>query len=113
MNADQTVIDLELQDVLRAVVARLIPDDHLAPGAAEAVTDRDILSTLSGPLSGFTARYVDGLLGVNELARNTFGLNFVRLNVTEQDAILNRLESDVEIGWSCPPAASSNSSEST
>ena len=99
MNADQTVIDLELQDVLRAIVARLIPDDRLAPGAAEAATDRDVLSALSGPLSGFTARYLDGLRGVNELARNTFGQNFVRLNAPQQDVILKRLEFDVEIAW--------------
>lgn len=99
MNADQTVIDLALQDALRAVMARLNPADHLAAGAAEAATDRDTLSALSGPLAGFAARYVDGVNGVNELARNTFGLNFVRLNATEQDAILKRLESDVEIAW--------------
>jgi gluconate 2-dehydrogenase gamma chain len=97
MNAKQTAMDAHLQAILGAVVARLIPDDDLGRGAAEARADRYILLALAGPLSGCAAQYAAGLNGVNALAIATYGRDFTRLNGAEQDAVLRRLEVDAEI----------------
>ncbi|MEJ0097705.1 MAG: gluconate 2-dehydrogenase subunit 3 family protein [Bauldia sp.] len=90
------ILDAQLEEILCAIVARLIPADDLGPGAIEARVDRYICAALAGPLSSCLPRYVSGLQGVNALATGEFGGDFVRLPASVRDEVLRRLEVDAE-----------------
>lgn len=88
------ILEADLVEILRAVIARLIPDDELGPGGLAAGADRYILTSLAGSLSGCLPSYVAGLRALGALARTEFGAAFISLPPSVQDEALRSLEGD-------------------
>ena len=81
-------------DLLEAVVARLIPNDALGPGAKEARAAHYIDRALGGALASSRQAYAAGLAAVDRYARISRGKPFLELSATDQDSVLI----DVEAG---------------
>ena len=81
-------------DLLEAVVARLIPNDALGPGAKEARATHYIDRALGGALASSRQAYAAGLAALDRYARISRGKPFIELSATDQDSILV----DVEAG---------------
>ncbi len=75
-------------ELVRAIVARLIPADENGPGALEARADRFIDRALGGALKGQRQAYTAGLAAVNALAQSSKGTPFAKLSPADQDAVL-------------------------
>jgi gluconate 2-dehydrogenase gamma chain len=94
MTDPNDILEADLVEILRAVIARLIPDDELGPGGLAAGADHYILTSLAGSLSGCLPGYVAGLRALDALARTEFGAAFVSLPASVQDEALRSLEGD-------------------
>ena len=79
-------------EIVRAVVARLIPSDENGPGALEARADRYIDRALAGALKTSRAAYTTGLADINARAQSTKGNAFAKLNAADQDAVLTSVQ---------------------
>jgi gluconate 2-dehydrogenase gamma chain len=79
-------------EILRAMVARLIPADENGPGALEARADRYIDRGLAGALKSSRAAYTTGLAGVEAQAQSLKGAAFSKLAPADQDAVLTNIE---------------------
>jgi gluconate 2-dehydrogenase gamma chain len=79
-------------EILRAVVARIIPADENGPGALEARADRYIDRALSGALRNQRPAYTTGLAEVDARARSLKGAGFANLSAADQDAVLTDMQ---------------------
>jgi gluconate 2-dehydrogenase gamma chain len=84
---------------LEAIAARLIPSDANGPGAVEAGAARYIDRALGGALASSREAYRSGLAAVDSYARMSKGALFVALSPTDQDAVLNDMETNLAIGF--------------
>jgi gluconate 2-dehydrogenase gamma chain len=91
--------------ILDAVVARLIPDDALGPGAKEAGATRYIDRALAGALSSSRQAYADGLAALDLYARSSRGTAFAELPPTDQDSVLIDVETGAATGFNGSSAA--------
>ena len=91
--------------ILDAVVARLIPDDALGPGAKEAGATRYIDRALAGALSSSRQAYADGLAALDRYARSSRGTAFAELPPTDQDSVLIDVETGAATGFNGSSAA--------
>ena len=82
-------------DMLEAMVARIVPTDSNGPGAAEARAAHYIDRALTGPLASSKPAYVSGLAALDAYAQSSKGAPFVKLNASDQDAVLTDLEKNV------------------
>lgn len=92
-------LDAAEGEALRAIVARLIPADHLGPGGLEAGAATYIDRALAGPLAGSRDAYRDGLAALDVRARAAQGDRFAALDPAAQDALLGDLEMNVPAGF--------------
>jgi gluconate 2-dehydrogenase gamma chain len=79
-------------EILRAMIARLIPADQNGPGALEARADRFIDRALGGALKNLRAVYSSGLADVNARAQSSKGAPFAKLSSVDQDAVLTEIQ---------------------
>jgi gluconate 2-dehydrogenase gamma chain len=86
-------------DTLEAIVARLIPSDANAPGAAEARAAHYIDRALAGPLSSARRAYAAGLAALNAYAQTSKGGQFASLQAKDQDAVLSEMERNFATGF--------------
>ena len=86
-------------DTLEAIVARLIPTDENGPGATEARAAHYIDRALTGPLASSRSAYSSGIEALNRYAEASRGALFTQLAVSDQDAVLSDMESDVATGF--------------
>ena len=88
----------EEADTLEAIMARLIPNDELGPGAVEA----GALNYLDRALGGFLApdreEYRLNLAALDRYCRMSRGAPFVELSTTDQDSVLIDLETGSATG---------------
>jgi gluconate 2-dehydrogenase gamma chain len=88
----------EEADILEAIMARLIPNDELGPGAVEAGALNYIDRALGGFLSGQREAYRNGIAAFDRYATMTRGAPFVQLSTTDQDSVLIDTESGAATG---------------
>src|SRR5579872_2881799 len=81
-SAAQTVPEMAL---LEAAVDRIIPPDHLGPGAKDCGATGYVAPLLDQPLR-------DGLASIDSEARAKFGKPFVELPAANQDEVLTAIE---------------------
>ena len=79
-------------EIVRAVVARLIPSDQNGPGALEARADRYIDRALAGALKASRSVYSTGLADINTRAQSLKGNAFAKLPAADQDAVLSAVQ---------------------
>jgi gluconate 2-dehydrogenase gamma chain len=79
---------------LEAIMARLIPNDEMGPGAVEAGALNYIDRALGGFLSDSREAYRNGLAAFDRYCRMSRGAPFVQLSAVDQDSVLI----DVEAG---------------
>lgn len=91
--------------ILDAVVARLIPNDALGPGAKEAGATRYIDRALAGALSASRQAYTSGLAALDRYARSSRGKAFAELSPTDQDSVLIDVETGAATGFTGSSAA--------
>ena len=91
--------------ILDAVVARLIPNDALGPGAKEAGATRYIDRALAGALSSSRQAYTSGLAALDRYARSSRGKAFAELSPTDQDSVLIDVETGTATGFTGISAA--------
>jgi gluconate 2-dehydrogenase gamma chain len=86
-------------DLLEAIVARLIPNDALGPGAKEARAAHYIDRALGGALASARQTYEAGLAALDRYSRSSRGKPFTELGATDQDAVLRDLETGAAAGF--------------
>jgi len=79
-------------DALRAVLARLIPDDATGPGALEAGVDDYVLRRYAGPLGTEAGAYAGWLDELDRTSIEAHGARFAEVDAAAQDAMLETLE---------------------
>ena len=88
-----------VEDVLEAIVARLIPTDEDGPGATEARAASYIDRALGGALASSRETYAEGLAATDAYARASKGPPFATLAPADQDRILGEMEEGVATGF--------------
>ena len=83
---------------VEAITGRIVPTDH-EPGAIEANCVNFIDKALAHEDADLRPIYAEGLPGVDAVARERFGADFVELGPGAQDAVLLALEDDEAAGW--------------
>jgi gluconate 2-dehydrogenase gamma chain len=86
-------------DLLEAIVARLIPNDALGPGAKEARAAHYIDRALGGALASSRQTYEAGLAALEGYSRSSRGKRFAELAATDQDAVLSDVETGAATGF--------------
>ncbi len=86
-------------DLLEAIVARLIPNDALGPGAKEARAAHYIDRALGGALASSRQTYEAGLAALDRYSRSSRGKPFTGLAATDQDAVLSDVETGAATGF--------------
>jgi gluconate 2-dehydrogenase gamma chain len=86
-------------DLLEAIVARLIPNDALGPGAKEARAAHYIDRALGGALASSRQAYEAGLAALDRYSRSSRGKPFAELAAADQDAVLIDVESGAAAGF--------------
>jgi gluconate 2-dehydrogenase gamma chain len=86
-------------DLLEAIVARLIPNDALGPGAKEARAAHYIDRALGGALASSRQTYEAGLAALDRYSRSSRGKPFTELAATDQDGVLSDVETGAATGF--------------
>jgi gluconate 2-dehydrogenase gamma chain len=86
------MLEPDQQLILEHVVARLIPNDELGPGAREAGVAVYIARMLGEHEMGLVDTYAHGLAALDAHARSVHGTAFVDLSAAHQDTELRELE---------------------
>ena len=82
---------LEEGQTADAICDRLIPEDQ-DPGASQVGVVNFIDIQLMGPYKRFRSSYRQGLKGIDQASRQTYGQRFTELSAEKQDAVLKELE---------------------
>jgi gluconate 2-dehydrogenase gamma chain len=85
-------------DLLEAIVARLIPNDALGPGAKEARAAHYIDRALGGALRDSREAYRSGLSAFDRYCRMSRGKGFPELSPSDQDSVLIDVETGTATG---------------
>lgn len=88
----QTALSPAQLKTLEAFVDRIVPKDELGPGAVECGAATYIDRALAGYLAGEKTAFLDGLAGLDALARATNNAAFADLAPEQRDAILTGME---------------------
>lgn len=102
--AFETLTSVE-SETLDAMVSRIIPSDENGPGAHEARAVHFIDRALAGPMAAQRAAYANGLLALNDYTLATQSKTFPLLSASEQDAVLEAMETGGLTGY---PGASTS-----
>jgi gluconate 2-dehydrogenase gamma chain len=86
-------------ELLRAIIARIIPADEHGPGALEARADRFIDRALAGALKNQRSTYAAGLAAVDAYAQSAKGSTFAKLSTSDQDFILTEIQFNRAAGF--------------
>jgi gluconate 2-dehydrogenase gamma chain len=86
-------------ETLRAMIARLIPNDENGPGALEARADRFIDRGLAGALKNQRPAYTAGLAAVDAYAQSSQKAPFAKLSAAAQDAVLTEMQANRATGF--------------
>jgi gluconate 2-dehydrogenase gamma chain len=92
----------EESEILAAIAERIFPTTE-TPGAVEIGAVNYIDNALAGDYAALRPLYRQGLRAINRQARAKFGKQFLALNESQQDAVLNDFESGSVDGFK--PAA--------
>lgn len=88
----QTALSPAQLKTLEAFVDRIVPKDELGPGAVECGAAIYIDRALAGALAGEKAAFLDGLAGLDTLARAADNAAFADLAPEQRDALLTSME---------------------
>jgi gluconate 2-dehydrogenase gamma chain len=99
-----TTLDATESEILKAVVARIIPADENGPGALEARADRYIDRALAGALASMRPLYAAGLAEVDAYAKSSKGASFAKLSASDQDALLADMQDNRATGFTGQPS---------
>ena len=91
--APATVLSAEQLRTLEAFIDRLVPKDENGPGAVEMGAAIYIDRALAGPNAGEKAALLEGLSGVETLARSTHNASFADLTPDQRDELLTAMDS--------------------
>ena len=84
---------------LEAFIDRIVPKDELGPGAVECGAATYIDRSLAGALASEKAAFLDGLAGVDTLARSTHNSAFADLTPDVRDQLLTSMDSGTAAGF--------------
>ncbi len=88
----QTALSPAQLKTLEAFVDRIVPKDELGPGAVGCGAATYIDRALAGALAAEKTAFLDGLAGVDALARSTHNAAFADLTPEQRDALLTSME---------------------
>lgn len=80
--------------IIEAFVDRLIPNDENGPGAVECGVVTYFDRSFASALAADKPRILEGLAGVDSLARKMHGGGFIELSSAQKDGVLAALEGD-------------------
>lgn len=86
-------------DLLDAMLARLIPNDELGPGAREARVIHYIDRALGSALANSRQSYANGLASLDKYAQVSRGKGFLQLGPRDQDSVLIDVETGTATGF--------------
>lgn len=88
----QTALSPAERKTLEAFVDRLVPKDENGPGAVECGAANYIDRALAGALAAEKGSFVEGLAGVDTLARSTHNAAFAELAPEVRDELLTAMD---------------------
>jgi gluconate 2-dehydrogenase gamma chain len=88
----ETALTPEQLKTLEAMLDRIVPKDELGPGAVECGAAVYIDRSLAGALAGEKAAFIEGLAGVDVLARSSHNAAFAELSPEVRDELLTGME---------------------
>lgn len=97
--APKTALSPAELKTLEAFVDRLVPNDENGPGAVECGAANYIDRALAGALAGEKGPFLDGLAGVETLARTTHNTGFADLSPEVRDEILTAMDNGTATGF--------------
>jgi gluconate 2-dehydrogenase gamma chain len=84
---------------LEAFIDRLVPRDENGPGAVDCGAATYIDRALAGALAGEKATFLDGLAGVETLAKATHNSAFAELSPEVRDELLTSMDTGTAAGF--------------
>ncbi|MGA2712348.1 MAG: gluconate 2-dehydrogenase subunit 3 family protein [Bryobacteraceae bacterium] len=84
---------------LEAFIDRIVPKDELGPGAVECGAATYIDRSLAGALASEKTAFLDGLAGVDSLARSTHNAAFADLTPELRDQLLTSMDNGTAAGF--------------
>jgi gluconate 2-dehydrogenase gamma chain len=90
--APSTALTPAQLNTLEAIIDRIVPQDELGPGAVECGAATYIDRALAGALAAEKGAFVEGLAGVDALARSTYNAAFADLMPEMRDSLLTSIE---------------------
>jgi gluconate 2-dehydrogenase gamma chain len=99
-----TTLNATESEILKAIVARIMPADENSPGSLEARADRYIDRALGGALASMRPLYAAGLAEVDAYAKSSKGASFAKLSPSDQDAVLADMQDNRAAGFTGQPS---------
>jgi Gluconate 2-dehydrogenase subunit 3 len=93
--APETALSPGQRKTLEAFIDRLVPKDENGPGAVECGAANYIDRALAGALATEKSSFLDGLAGVETLARSTHNADFADLSPEIRDELLTAMDNGV------------------
>jgi hypothetical protein len=90
--APSTALSAAQLKTLEAMIDRIVPKDELGPGAVECGAGTYIDRALAGALAAEKGAFVEGLAGVDALARSSHNAAFAELMPEVRDQLLTSIE---------------------
>lgn len=97
--APNTALSAGELKTLEAFIDRLVPKDENGPGAVECGAANYIDRALGGALAAEKASFLDGLAGVDTLARATHNAAFAELGPEVRDELLTAMDNGTAAGF--------------
>ncbi len=97
--APETALSPSELKTLEAFIDRLVPKDENGPGALECGAANYIDRALAGALAAEKGTFLDGLAGVDALARSTHNAAFADLTPEVRDELLTAMDNDTAAGF--------------
>jgi hypothetical protein len=97
--AQATALSASELKTLEAFIDRLVPRDENGPGAVECGAGTYIDRALAGALAAEKATFLEGLTGVDALARSTHNAAFADLAPEVRDELLTAMDNGTAAGF--------------
>jgi gluconate 2-dehydrogenase gamma chain len=97
--APATVLSAGELKTLEAFIDRLVPKDENGPGAVECGAANYIDRALGGALAGEKGAFLEGMAGVDTLARSTHNAAFAELSPEIRDELLTAMDNGTAAGF--------------
>jgi hypothetical protein len=97
--AQATALSASELKTLEAFIDRLVPRDENGPGAVECSAGTYIDRALAGALAAEKATFLEGLTGVDALARSTHNAAFADLAPEVRDELLTAMDNGTAAGF--------------